>query len=175
MLKRSEYAELKMDSILNEMQAATGLSVAELQLLDKVKAQAAQKRMNELGIAYPDPKGTGIKLVHSMPSSKAYRAKQQIAGKGMQQQAAIGLDIFTSMAIESDDRLWFHASITRHDGKMPTYENLCWLRERFFHGRWAVQYFPPKEQHVSHHDKCLHLWTCMESFEMPDFRKFGTI
>lgn len=175
MLTGKERAELQLQTVLDRMQEATGLSVEELQLADKAKAKAADDRRRSLGLPFPCPTSPDIKRIQAGISSCAYKGKRSIPGKGIGQNAIVLYNIWTSAAIESDDRLWFHASITRNDGKMPTYEDLCWLKENFFADTWAMQYFPPKDQHISHHHKCLHLWTCMECDLMPDFRKLGTI
>ena len=176
MLKSTEFAELKVGQVLGEMQEATGLTVDQLQLLDQVKAKAAMSRLKDLGIPQPLPtKTSDIRLLQPGVCGGSYSCVRRLPGKGMGQNAMIRLTVMTSIAIESDEKLWYHASITRGDGKMPTYEDLCWLRENFFQDRWAFQYFPPKDQHISHHDKCLHLWSCLEEYEIPDFRKFGSI
>ena len=176
MLKRREYAELKTSRIIDDMQNATGMSVEELQCADQLAAKTAIAYLKELGLKYPEPADAyKILCIESGISSRAYRCRRDIPGRGIQQAAFVLLTVFTSVAIESDQRLWFHASVTRNDRKMPTYEDLTWVKANFFADTWAVQYFPTADQHISHHDKCLHLWTCLQDFKMPDFRKLGTI
>ncbi len=39
--------------------------------------------------------------------------------------------------------------------------------------RTAYQVHPPASKHVSIHDKCLHLWTCLDGPVTPDFTRSG--
>jgi len=175
-MKSKDMALLKMGTIIEDMQEASGLTVAEMRSAEQAKVLAAFDRLSSLPINYPCPRKTSdILLTETSETQKVYKCCRRLAGKGMGKAAVIGFHVLTSVAIESDDRLWFHASISRFDLKMPTYDDLYWLRENFFQGTWAMQYFPPEEQHISHHGTCLHLWTCLEDLQMPDFRKLGTI
>lgn len=86
------------------------------------------------------------------------------------------LGIIVSIAIEDDGKSWLHASVSRKDKTLPTYEDLGQLK-RLCVGdhRTALQIFPPKEKHVNLAE-VLHLWACLDGDVVPDFTGgFGTI
>lgn len=121
---------------------------------------ATLRRMDERGVLLPIPTVRTQRL-ESTPIGASYRCRRPLSGKGINQNAWVGLQVITS---------------TRLDGKMPTYDDMTWIKDAFIGGlHWALQYFPPKSEHVSDHDKCLHLWSCLEKIDLPDFRKFGSI
>lgn len=61
-------------------------------------------------------------------------------------------------AFGHEGHVWIHAS-TSHPHRLPTYEELCALKEVVFgpHGVCA-QVFEATENHVNIHPNCLHLW-----------------
>lgn len=174
-IKYKDYAVLKVSAINKDCERFSGKSIEEIAMESRVAAQTAMNYLNELGLKYPTPASEDTVLIESRVADRVYRGTRRLPGKGVAQKAVVGLNVVTSVEVV-DNLLWFHASIVRNDGHMPTYDDLCWLKAEFFGDRWAMQYFPTKDQHVSHHDKCLHLWTCLQNeFRMPDFRKFGSI
>lgn len=76
-----------------------------------------------------------------------------------------------------DGRWWLHVSLS-HPDKMPSYMDLAEVK-RIFIGeeREAVQVFPPASEHISFHDRCLHLWSCLEpdGSGLPKFGREGSI
>ena len=58
----------------------------------------------------------------------------------------------------SDGGGWEHVSVSRKS-KVPSYEDLCWIKEQFWNNRDTVmQLHVPKKDHVNVHPYCLHLW-----------------
>ena len=81
------------------------------------------------------------------------------------------LRFLVSVEDARDGNKWLHASVSRHDHKLPSYEDLKALK-RLCMGdhRTAVQIFPPAEEHVDLAPvtgiEVLHLWSCLDR---PDF------
>lgn len=60
--------------------------------------------------------------------------------------------------IASDGMGWEHVSVSRKD-RMPTWEEMCQVKELFWDDEDAVmQLHPPKSTWVNNHQFCLHLW-----------------
>ena len=85
------------------------------------------------------------------------------------------LRFIVSESREGDGKMWLHASVSRRDKQMPTYEDLMALK-RYCIGehRTAYQVFPSKDKHVDWAGKrgiqVLHLWSCLDGDVTPDFR-----
>ena len=61
--------------------------------------------------------------------------------------------------IASNGGGWEHVSIHRANGKIPTWEEMCALKDIFFDDEeCVVQYHPKKSEYVNYHESCLHLW-----------------
>jgi hypothetical protein len=61
--------------------------------------------------------------------------------------------------IASNGGGWEHISITRGNSKMPTWEEMCAIKDIFFEAEEeVVQYHPRKSEYVNIHESCLHLW-----------------
>jgi len=67
----------------------------------------------------------------------------------------------------SDEAGWDHASVTVRDcdgealARCPTWEEMCYVKSVFFRDdEWVLQFHPPRDQNISCHDTCLHLWRC---------------
>ena len=87
------------------------------------------------------------------------------------------LKFLVSEAREEDGRWWLHASVSRRDRKLPTYEDLRSLKELTIGpDRTAIQVFPPAERHIDvgarlpNPIEVLHLWSPEEDF-LPDFAR----
>lgn len=53
---------------------------------------------------------------------------------------------------------WDHVSVS-HQTRIPTWEEMCWIKGLFFDDEEAVmQLHPPKSEYVNNHSRCLHLW-----------------
>ena len=55
---------------------------------------------------------------------------------------------------------WEHVSVNPYRRSyMPTWEDMCRLKDMFFHeDEVAVQFHPAKDQYVNNLEHCLHLW-----------------
>jgi hypothetical protein len=63
------------------------------------------------------------------------------------------------ICIASNGGGWDHISITRNNGKLPTWEEMCAIKDIFFdEEEVVVQYHPKKSEYVNIHEGCLHLW-----------------
>ena len=85
------------------------------------------------------------------------------------------LKFLVSEAREKDGRWWLHASVSRRDRTLPTYEDLRSLKELTIGpDRTAIQVFPQAERHIDvgtrlpNPIEVLHLWSPEEDF-LPDF------
>jgi hypothetical protein len=85
------------------------------------------------------------------------------------------LRVLVSAAMFDDGVEYFHVSCSRRE-RMPSYSDLCYIRDRFVGDRYAYQVFPPKSAHVNIHPNCLHLWGRLDGApSMPEFGAGGTI
>ena len=66
------------------------------------------------------------------------------------------------LVIASNGGGWEHVSVSptsRKRKECPTWEEMCAIKDMFFHEEEAVvQYHPPKSDYVNNHPNCLHLW-----------------
>jgi hypothetical protein len=78
--------------------------------------------------------------------------------------------VILSARREEDGHDWLHVSLSRAD-RLPDYDDLCKVK-RDWVGRFrkAIQVFPPEDEHVNVHPRTLHLWGCLSSDPLPDFR-----
>lgn len=175
-MNEKDYALLQGAAVLDKIQKTAGVSLEELQGINLAEAWLAKNRLDALGLEYPTPKAIGVREVGRKIATRVYRVKRLVSGKGFTSKNVIVYNIVDSIRI-IEGLLWYHVSLTRSDDRMPTYDDLCWLKEHWLgDDKWAIQVFPSKDQHVSDHPRCLHLWSCMEDgFKLPDFRQFGTI
>ena len=79
-----------------------------------------------------------------------------------------GRRVILSMAREEDGEVWLHASISRRDRALPTYEDLKTVHRLFMPGLVAYQLFMPSDEHVNLAE-VLHLWACVTRRVTPDF------
>jgi hypothetical protein len=90
------------------------------------------------------------------------------------------LHFIVSTCREQDGREWLHASVSRRDHKMPSYDDLAALK-RLCVGehRTALQVFPSTERHINfageHGIEVLHLWCCLDGDVTPDFARGGNM
>ncbi len=87
--------------------------------------------------------------------------------------------IVVSESLELDGRWWIHASVSRRDRAMPTYDDLMLLKAMTIGSdRIAIQVFLPSERHIDIAGKrprpvqVLHLWSPENDF-LPDFARGG--
>ena len=79
-----------------------------------------------------------------------------------------------SEAKENDGRWWRHASVSRRDRQMPTYEDLKTLKAICIGEKYtAYQLFVPPDSHIDiggpRGVQVLHLWACLDGQVTPDF------
>lgn len=54
---------------------------------------------------------------------------------------------------------WEHVSVSPLNGSMPTWEDMCLIKDMFWEDdKCVVQYHPPKSEYVNNMSNCLHLW-----------------
>lgn len=84
-----------------------------------------------------------------------------------------GLRVIVSLAREDDGQVWVHASMSRRDRQLPTYEQMGRLYREFMSPDLpAYQVFAPEAEHVNLAE-VLHLWQCLTARVTPDFRAGG--
>ena len=90
------------------------------------------------------------------------------------------LYVVVSDGMEDDGRWWRHLSVSRHDRKMPTYDDLRRAKELTIGDRIAIQVFPPAARHIDIAGRLprpvevLHLWAPDDDC-LPDFGRRGTL
>lgn len=71
---------------------------------------------------------------------------------------------------------WLHASMSRPDGAMPSYDDLKMLHAAVWPDGFAYQCFVPPSDHINITANVLHLWGRIDgSPVLPNFGRFGTI
>ena len=54
---------------------------------------------------------------------------------------------------------WEHVSVCPANGKVPTWDDMCLIKDLFFKSdEWVVQYHPAADEYVNNMPNCLHLW-----------------
>ena len=62
---------------------------------------------------------------------------------------------------------WEHVSVRPLNGSMPTWDDMCFIKDMFWTDEdCVVQYHPPKSEYVNNLPNCLHLWKTTDA-EMP--------
>lgn len=63
------------------------------------------------------------------------------------------------IASQGDDEIpWEHVSVSLRD-RVPTWDEMCWVKDQFFEEEETVlQFHPPRSEYVNFHPFCLHLW-----------------
>jgi len=73
------------------------------------------------------------------------------------------IKVIESTNIEADGRRWLHVSVSKPNGKMPSYEDIQTLRKLFIgEHRECYHVFPTKDRYVNFFN-VLHLWTCLDA------------
>ena len=71
------------------------------------------------------------------------------------------------MVFGFDESGWEHVSVSPYKGKMPTWDDMCAIKDIFWDDEEAViQIHPKKSEYVNVKDNCLHLWR-HKSIELP--------
>lgn len=85
------------------------------------------------------------------------------------------LFIICSESKEDDKRWWRHASVSRRDRQMPTYDDMKTLKRITMPDLVAYQLFMPTDKHIdlagsgARPVQVLHLWACLDGPVTPDF------
>ena len=59
----------------------------------------------------------------------------------------------------SDGLGWEHLSVSLSNRKMPTWDDMCFIKGLFWDDEdCVIQYHPPKSEYVNIVHNCLHLW-----------------
>lgn len=83
---------------------------------------------------------------------------------------ADGLRVIVTSNRERDGKMWLHVSYSRAD-RVLDYNDTVEVKRRFCGDfRYAIAVFPPKSKWINDHPNCLHLWSALEGFPLPDFR-----
>lgn len=54
---------------------------------------------------------------------------------------------------------WEHVSVCPLNGTMPTWDDMCFIKDMFWYDEdCVIQYHPPKSEYVNNMPNCLHLW-----------------
>lgn len=65
--------------------------------------------------------------------------------------------------VASDQMGWEHVSVSRAD-RCPTWEEMCQIKALFWSDDECVmQLHPPREDWISNHKNCLHLWKPLDA------------
>lgn len=87
-------------------------------------------------------------------------------GDGLAWERIVGsrLYVIEDICTKEDGRRWLHVSISKHNGKMPNWDDIQTMRVLFVgEHRECYMIFPPKERYVNIHVACLHLWCCLDA------------
>jgi hypothetical protein len=91
-------------------------------------------------------------------------------------QVYAGLRVIVSAMRYGDGRNWIHFSMSRRDGKLPSWEDLRAAKDIFIgKDKKAIQVLPPEDQYVNQNPGVLHLFCCLSEDVLPDFRVMGTL
>lgn len=67
-----------------------------------------------------------------------------------------------------DEGGWEHVSVSPYRGKLPTWDDMCEIKDIFWEDEEAViQIHPKKSEYVNILDNCLHLWR-RKDMELPN-------
>jgi hypothetical protein len=67
--------------------------------------------------------------------------------------------------------VWEHVSVSAYDlrwrPRMPTWDEMCWVKEQFWdEEEWVLQFHPARSVYVNNASNVLHLWK-LDGFDMP--------
>ena len=59
----------------------------------------------------------------------------------------------------SDGLGWEHVSVSLNKNRCPTWDEMCIVKDLFWDAEdCVIQFHPPKDDNISMHKYCLHLW-----------------
>jgi hypothetical protein len=122
-------------------------------------------------LTFPDEHScltNGLQVVNKSAWTEAlhcYRVKHGICK---------GMFVISSYAIY-EGQIWHHVSFSLTKA-MPSYDQMVWIKKVFVPDDLkSLQVLPATAEHVNIKSNCLHLWSCLESDFLPDFRTHGHI
>ena len=72
-----------------------------------------------------------------------------------------------SVVFGFDEGGWEHVSVSPYKGKLPTWDDMCEIKDIFWNDdEEVIQIHPKKSEYVNILDNCLHLWRHRE-IELP--------
>lgn len=72
-----------------------------------------------------------------------------------------------SVVFGFNENNWEHVSVSPYKGKLPTWDDMCEIKDMFWDDEEVViQIHPKKSEYVNILDNCLHLWRHRE-IELP--------
>lgn len=103
--------------------------------------------------------------------NKWRQVNRGLDGLGSWTHGARGLGLIQSVAVEEDGQLWEHISVSRRDGRLPSWEQLRdTFREVAGDDALGVVVIPPKAEHVDLAEVA-HVWHCLTRRPLPDFTR----
>jgi hypothetical protein len=119
---------------------------------------------------------TDVKQSASIPSAPVGWRVVQTSVDGAMYRRHDGLKVIYSTAIEADNRIWLHVSLSRR-GRLPTYADMTAVKHLFVGDELtAYQVFPAKCEHVNYHPYCLHMFALVNGERgLPDFTRGGPL
>jgi hypothetical protein len=94
-------------------------------------------------------------------------------GAGSWRHGARGLAVIHSISVELDGELWEHVSVSRKDGRMPSWEQTRDVfRQVCGDDALGIIVVPPKSEHVDIAEVS-HVWRCLSRRPIPDFARGG--
>ena len=65
--------------------------------------------------------------------------------------------------VDPFDHGWEHVSVKPVNGKLPTWYDMCFVKDMFWDVEdMVIQIHPPKSEYVNIAENCLHLWRPMD-------------
>ena len=73
-----------------------------------------------------------------------------------------------TVVFSDDENGWEHVSFSPKNNKMPSWEDMCKLKDLFWdEEEEVIQIFPKKSEYVNLKENCLHLWR-NKKIELPE-------
>lgn len=99
---------------------------------------------------------------------KGWRLVQPSVDGGKYVNAQRGLAVIVTAVLEDDGKPWVHFSLS-HKRRIPTWGELRTSKEAFLGNVHAYQILPPTAVYVNINPHVLHLFTCLDGPQLPEF------
>lgn len=91
------------------------------------------------------------------------RDEDGLYGRAWEKLTGAKLRVIESVATREDGKSWLHVSVSRANGKMPSYDDLTLMRKLFIgEDKECYMIFPTKERYVNINPNVLHLYCCLD-------------